>query len=698
MTGPVTHLRRRWSEADADVRRFTRAALLGGLASLVVYVAILWGFSFDPLRTAYGDASFSNFYDVQAHALLNGELHLPEGELGIEAFVVDGKDYMYFPPGPSILRMPIAAVTDAGDGLLTAPSMLVAWTIGTVFAALLIWRVRRIMRPSVPLGRGEAWAYGGLLASAMGGSVVVFLASMPFVYHEAYSWAIATSLGAAFCILGLIEQPTRRSLVGASVFTLGAVLCRTTAGWACAGALVLAALWFLYRRPERDPARPAAPHPGVIVAAALAPLAVGIAFNWAKFRHPYMFPLEKQVWTTVNEQRRLALDANGGDLVSLQILPSTVVNYFRPDGIRFTSVFPWITLPARPAPSYGGSFLDQTYRTGSVTAFMPLLFLLSIWGVITSFRPKGPTGASSMRIPLLGMAAIPGAILFYGYIAYRYTSELVPLLVFASAIGLTDLLRRLAGRGPGLARAFTAGMAGLALFGLVANVAVAVGTSRINNSGPPLKQYIRVQEEISKRTPGDPFLDLIHQSPTLPTDGPADRIQIVGECEAVYVGTGDPLWPWMPLESRELGWDVDLSALGPEGVDGPVEIVLATPADYDTTGVILHLDGNEFRGTFDTGHEVLGRRARPLPDNGILRLRLVVDLTLAQYVLVDIDNPRRGLVDIENSLPQPDWFRQQLIFHSEITEPTTVAGVTITPVETAPLEYCEHLRRRVAGA
>jgi hypothetical protein len=66
-----------------------------------------------------------------------------------------------------------------------------------------------------------------------------------------------------------------------------------------------------------------------------------------------------------------------------------------------------------------------------------------------------------------------------------------------------------------------------------------------------------------------------------------------------------------------------------------------------------------------------------------------------QYVLVDIDHPKRGLADIEISLPTRDWFRQQLIFHSAIDETTTVDGVVVTPVEPPPLRYCEHLREKV---
>ena len=130
-----------------------------------------------------------------------------------------------------------------------------------------------------------------------------------------------------------------------------------------------------------------------VLAAGLIPLAIGVAINWAKFRHPFLFPLESQVWTDLNVHRRRALEANGGGLTGPQFFASSFVNYFRPDGIRMVPVFPFVTLPAEPAGSVGGAFLDQTYRTGSVPAFMPLLFGLGIWGLIVTFRRRAADGS-----------------------------------------------------------------------------------------------------------------------------------------------------------------------------------------------------------------------------------------------------------------------------------------------------------------
>ena len=71
---------------------------------------------------------------------------------------------------------------------------------------------------------------------------MLFLGSIPWVYHEAYAWAIAMALGSGFALLGVIERPTTAGVVATALFTTGAVLSRTTAGYAVAGAVLLTAV------------------------------------------------------------------------------------------------------------------------------------------------------------------------------------------------------------------------------------------------------------------------------------------------------------------------------------------------------------------------------------------------------------------------------------------------------------------------
>ncbi len=74
------------------------------------------------------------FYDAQAQSLLDLRWDVPEGALGTEAFMVDGKSYQYQGPVPALLRLPVVALTDRYDGRLTQLSMLGAFAATMFFA------------------------------------------------------------------------------------------------------------------------------------------------------------------------------------------------------------------------------------------------------------------------------------------------------------------------------------------------------------------------------------------------------------------------------------------------------------------------------------------------------------------------------------------------------------------------------------
>ena len=96
---------------DPDLDRYLRWS---GSAAALVTALWLW-LQLDLLDQRV----FGNFYDIQARALLAGDLAVPDGALGNEAFAVRGHEFLYNPPGPSFLRMPVLVVTDrfAGSSL-----------------------------------------------------------------------------------------------------------------------------------------------------------------------------------------------------------------------------------------------------------------------------------------------------------------------------------------------------------------------------------------------------------------------------------------------------------------------------------------------------------------------------------------------------------------------------------------------------
>jgi hypothetical protein len=282
------------------------------------------------------------------------------------------------------------------------------------------------------------------------------------------------------------------------------------------------------------------------VAAGAVPLAVGIAYNMVKFRHPFLFPLEDQVWTELNAHRREALAANGGTLTGPQFFPTSFMAYFRPDGVRFVDYFPWITLPPNPAASYRGAVIDQSYRTGSVTGFMPWLLAMTVLAVPVLFRPGVDAGRRMLRAPLVAGVLVSGGVMAYGYLAYRYTCEFVPALILGGAVGTCALTHWLQRR-PGWVAFPALGLAAVAgAFSIAANMLTGYTTAALTSGGPELAGYLAMQNRLSPEAQSG----LIVQDVSQPGEGKVDGIHIRGDCDAVYLETGDAYQRWQLVERR----------------------------------------------------------------------------------------------------------------------------------------------------
>ena len=203
------------------------------------YLLLLWDFGVRPLRRMTAAGVNADFFDVQARALFHGNLDVPPGSLGIEAFVVDGRHYMYFGPFLALLRMPVLLVTDRLDGRLTALSMLVGWFVLAAAVTVLVRRVRRRLRGDAPVGRFEAVGLAAIVATVTGGSTVVYLASQPWVYHEVYIWSTALTVATVASLIAAWDDPSGRRIVLTTALALATMLTRITAGWAMALALLV---------------------------------------------------------------------------------------------------------------------------------------------------------------------------------------------------------------------------------------------------------------------------------------------------------------------------------------------------------------------------------------------------------------------------------------------------------------------------
>lgn len=511
-----------------DRHRFTVAVVIGFAVVSIPYLWILWDLwtgTADPSR----QYSPSNFYDLQARAMFAGHLYLPHGSIGIEAFVHHGRDYTYFGLFPSILRMPVLALTSAFDGQLTAPSMLLAWSMTGLFTSLLLWRGRMLIRGQAAIGRAEAACCGVLVATITGGSVLMYLAASPKVSHEDLAWSVALTIGGLFALLGVLERPSRGRVIAAGLLILGAALDRGSTGYACIIGALLVAGWFALGRGGSGNRRWAVP----VLVAGLVPLIVMFVLDWVKFGQLFGFSEADQIWTQVNAHRRYFLAANGGSAFGLQFLPSTLTAYMNPGGLHLSSAFPYITLPTAPAHVVGNVVLDQTYPTASISASMPLLFLLSCWGLVTAFRPKPVGRVRMVGVVLVAAAGATAGVLLFGYIADRYLADFLPFLALASMIGLVDVWRRLEGSGRNARGMVLISMVAFGVFSIWANVGAAVTPSALWTTSQS-KSFVTTQKSIS----GGFVESLVERGRTLPYWAPAGTLFAADGCSGLYVSTG----------------------------------------------------------------------------------------------------------------------------------------------------------------
>ena len=529
-------------------RRFTISVLIGIGVMAIPMLWILWDLwsgSVNSLRGVGPD----RFYDLQARAMFHGRLSVPTG-LGIEAFVHDGRSYTYYGLFPSILRMPVLLVTSRFDGALTAPSFLLAWMSTAVFSSLMLWRLRIITRGRAVLGRAEAVSFGVLVAAIMGGSVIVFLAATPYAYNEDFAWSIPLTVGSLFALLGMMERPSTGRVWASGILVLLANLNRTPTGYACVIGAGLVALWFGFGRGGDSRRRWMWP----MLAVAAVAFGASCAVTYAKFGTPVGLPMADQVWAMVNAHRRYFLAANGGKAFSFGFLPSTLVAYLQPFGIRFSWLFPFVSTPTAPAAAIG-AVLDVTYPTASLPATMPLLFLLACWGVITAFRPGALVPFRLTRIVLIAGAAGTAGVLLWGYIAERYLADFMPFVIVACGVGLIDVWRRLEGRSLRARRGVLGILSVVAVYCIAINTAIAASPTE-QFTQTQVRNFVSAQKSLSITS----LADSVHHASALPEWAQYGQLFMVGDCSGLYLASGISekdvpgllidRYTWIPVEQN----------------------------------------------------------------------------------------------------------------------------------------------------
>lgn len=613
-----------------------RASVVGMAVALVVFGTLVSGGS--PSGLVERGPFTSDFFDEQAHSLLDGRLDIDPEVAGIEGFERDDRTYLYFGLVPTLLRLPVAALTDGMDGRLTQLSMLFALAVALWATTQLVWRARRWTRGDDDLRAWEPAVVGAFVAMVGLASPLLFLAARPVVYHEVELWGTATTLVAFNVLLRWYDDTSRANLALASLTALIAFNTRASVGGGALTALGLVVVLALVTRRQTWRQSPA------LILAVLAPLAVYATVNLLRFNTPFAVPFEDQVLTAVDEARQATLEATEGTLFGPEFAPSALATYLRPDGVDVQRLFPWVTF-RESRTVIGEPVFDTVDRSASLPVVAPALLAFGGVGLVALLRRRW----SDPWLPMaVGAAAGVVSTVTIAFIAHRYLADFTPLLVLLASPGLWVLADRLAAGRATVRRIVVGGLAIATLGSSFASLALALQSQRlfILPDRGAREGFVAFQYDVDDQVGTDPPREVGRGVPLI-GEGRRGDVMLLADCDGTYWSDGGR---WWPLElSGELGWT--LSGPLPEG---------RTPLlSSERWSVVADVEAGAARVAYELDGGVVRRGAPvPIPASVDHRWTLALDRVNNELV-VDLGDDRAltaWLVDLTGVVQaDPHW-------------------------------------------
>ncbi len=619
--------------ANTDRRRYLRACGIGGAAGVAVFVRMLWvngGIAAGSL--------FGGFYETQARAFHRFQWNVPLGSLGIEAFQIGLKQYEYYGPWPAIMRLPFMFLFPSMDGRWTQPSMLLALVVALVAASRLSWRIRGLVRADAPVTRVECFLVGLFTFVLAAGSVLLFLASQAWVYHEAEMWGCALALAAFDALTAYILEPRRSTLIATSVFAGMAILSRASVGFGAVLAIVVLGAATFTARTRRLVGLPSAWDERrrawlPIGVAAGTPIVAYMYVNYAKFQSLFVFPSTKQLFSQIGVYRKAMLAQNHNSLFGFKFFPTALLQYIRPDALQFRSLVPFVEFP-RTAHVIGGVLFDTIEPTSSVPSSMPIFAVLATIGFVAIVRglfhrrrpadtattattagaPNGTSEGTSdtapglgvLRIAIIGALASGFTVVPYSYIGQRYMSDFVPFLVIAGLGGLHLVLRWAIAK-PRRVPVFVTVMSVATAFSMWVNAGLAYSYHHETDLVPEGSSGAFVAQQYSWHTafPGG-TAPYVRQGPTLPKPMARGTTFVVGDCQGVYWSQGNT-WPpserWYAIARTKATGQFDLQVRFNHVADAKVEPIVVRHGEHTQMVAALVTAGNLVSfGFYTDGH------------------------------------------------------------------------------------------------
>lgn len=439
VTAVVLYGLRRTSFFLSRERTVVHHVILAGIFAVFLTIAILF------YVNSYGDVQSYQMYNCDfTDALINGQLHLDievseelqalenpydtsvrqtQGvEYSWDTAYYNGKYYCYFGIVPALLFfVPYKLLT--GMYLQCNIVVIIAYSLYMLFLDITVIRIlRRLIPADVPFGM-ECIALI-LLNSAIN---IFCFAAEPTFYHVLYAVGLCF-VSAGFGLLTFWYTGKRKHKL---LLFIGALLLALAVG--CRPPLLLYTLFLVPFGIQIIKEKKKACVADIVVL--LIPYLVvgsGLAvYNYLRFDNFMEFGVTYQL---------TAQDQVHGSHTLYEIPLLLWLGFFQP--LHFSAVFPFIT-PGDPANNYAGSFFREVGLTPLLSQ-MPVLIILFIPAAWKKWKQE--TSVFSY-IALLFIAAAGFLLMIMEFlnsgVAWRYTSEIAPVLCTAAVLLLANWIRRL---------------------------------------------------------------------------------------------------------------------------------------------------------------------------------------------------------------------------------------------------------------
>ena len=499
---------RRSSNIPAPEQRAARIVTVVGTA-LFGLILCEWR----PWRLFTRAGFSSDFYDVQAQALLRGRLAVPADAAGIEGFLIDGKTYLYYGPALAVARLPAAVFGSLAEGRLTRLSMIV----GFVALCTVTFHLARRVAAFIGAPARAPWR-PALLVAAVACSPALALAAQANVYNETELWAFVFILATFVALIDLLLAPSQRGALLAGAAAALTVLTRVSIGLGAVTAVAVCAV-MLWRRARR----PAITALGV----AAGGLVLHVALNLARFGTLFDLPGDRQVLTLLDSDRADWFAGNDNTFFGFGFLPTTIFHYVLPDAFAVERLVPFIRFGPR-AHEFGSYPLESNTPASSLTASATLLVVMAAIGAVIAVRRRH----YRLLALLAGAAIAAGPTVAMGYIANRYLVDHPPGFVVLGGVATAHFSTR-------RRTAAIVTVAALTFWGAWINTSLATWLGQIERPGYTALRY-QLDDAIFGGAP--PSVVSLDPDQPVPRDG---VVGIDGPCDGLYIATGDN---WVALE------------------------------------------------------------------------------------------------------------------------------------------------------